>query len=932
MWDVIVAGGSVAGVAAAESAAAAGAKTILFESRPYLGWDLAGTLRLRAEAHQDWPPSDRFETKLARAIHEAPGDLGVVTPLRLKQICDRRLLNAKIPFRTWTTPCDVVFDASGNFAGVVTATRGGLEIVRGKTLVDATGRAVLARRAGALVTPAERRDPLVGTSTTDSGRRSDTGSDRGFDMDSDTGSDRGFDMDSDTGSDRGARRSAGVPEAPLVCTRGIVDGEKPAFREAKISFADGADDSARAWARREQEARDATWTSNTLDAADMLLPVVAGGDATRTSRLRGEPAPRVRAPWLLSAAQSVNDCVAAGRAAGAASAAEARALPVPGAPVERTISELPILATCDVFVAGAGTAGAPAAIAAARAGAKTIVADPLHRMGGVMTDGLIDSYCFGLRIGFTAELDKGVDALGATVHGVGKAEWLRRAAHAAGAEIWFGATVVGLVLERNAVRGVVVAFADGTLGRVAARCAIDATGNADLAAMAGEETAFITADELSVQGAGSTAKLLGRTYMNTDCGFVDDTDALDLMHFTLRVRQSTGAWAWDQSQVVNSRERRRLHGVAYVTPQDVMLGRTYPDVIARTRSNFDTHGQTVGAQFFIETPHAPQPLTVNLPYRCFLPKRTDGLLVTGLGMSAHRDAMPVLRMQPDVQNQGYVAGWAAAMACKDGVAVRNVDVRKLQKHLIEKGIVDESVLTMKDNLPLADGALAAAAKKMAEGGYAGLAELLTDPARAKPLLKATPGLPAAHVLALLGDGARAAEVAAAVSTNTWDAGWNYRGMDQFGRSVSWVDSYLIALGKAKAKCALEPLLAKMAALTPASEYSHFRAVALCAEGVGDKAAVPALAKLLALPGVGGHAQRPVAEAGVVPIPEYAFWESGNRGIADRERSDCLRELCLARALYNLGDDAAHAGEKTLRAYAEDPRRAYANHAKQVLTK
>lgn len=53
-------------------------------------------------------------------------------------------------------------------------------------------------------------------------------------------------------------------------------------------------------------------------------------------------------------------------------------------------------------------------------------------------------------------------------------------------------------------------------------------------------------------------------------------------------------------------------------------------------------------------------------------------------------------------------------------------------------------------------------------------------------------------------------------------------------------------------------------------------------------------------------------------------------MADRERSDCLRELCIARALFNLGDDAEKLGERTLRAYAADPRRAYANHAKKVL--
>ena len=126
------------------------------------------------------------------------------------------------------------------------------------------------------------------------------------------------------------------------------------------------------------------------------------------------------------------------------------------------------------------------------------------------------------------------------------------------------------------------------------------------------------------------------------------------------------------------------------------------------------------------------------------------------------------------------------------------------------------------------------------------------------------------------------------------------------------------------------MLAKVERLDASSAYSHFRAVALCAESLGDKASVPALAALLKKPGVAGHAQKPIVEAGVKIIPEYAHWQSGNRGIADRERSDCLRELCLARALFNLGDDAEKLGRRTLEAYAADPRKAYANHARKAL--
>lgn len=863
VYDVVVVGGSTMGVAAAEAAADAGAKVLLVEARPYLGVDLAASLRLDAKfGHRDFPPTDILETNLQRAFRAAPGETGKVTPLRIKQICDRRLLDRRIPFRTWTFACDVLKDAEGGFAGVLVASRNGLERIRAKTLVDATVFGRLAEKAGTSFTPlAPGKVKFV---------------------------------------------------RPLVVRRERTHYVKRELELEMKGF------TARDFAAAEQAARDATWDADIYDDADLLT--------FAENRKVVKDAARTWTVGLWSAGDDASAGIARGRAAGAAAAKAAAGLP---APVAVACGEAPELASCDVLVVGGGTGGAPAAIAAARAGAKTLVCETLYRMGGVMTDGLIDNYCYGLRIGFTPEIDRGIDGLKTKVHAVGKAEWFRRAAREAGAELWFGAMAVGLEKEGNAVRSVTVAFADGTFGKVRATCVVDATGNADLAAMAGEETEFIDATELSLQGAGSTAKVLGRSYLNTDYGFVDDTDAEDLMNFTLRARQSMGAYAWDQSQTVNSRERRRMHGVAYVTPQDVIMNRTYPDVIARTRSNFDTHGQTIGAQFFIEAPHAKQPITVNLPYGCILPKRTDGLLVIGLGMSAHRDAMPILRMQPDVQNQGFAAGTAAALAVRDGVAPRAIDVKELQRKMIEKGILDESVLGLKDSFPLDDATLEKAAATL-DDGYRGLAELLTDPKRAIPLLKRNAGLPSAHVLAMLGDAAKAQQVADAVAATAWDPGWNYRGMDQFGRSVSWVDSYLIALGHAKAACALKPLLDKMAALTPASEYSHFRAVALCAEALGDRSAVPALAALLAKPGVAGHAQRPIAEAGVSIVPEYAHWQGGNRGIADRERSECLRELCLARALFNLGDTSDGLGRRTLAAYAADPRKAYANHARKVL--
>ena len=868
--DVLVLGGTVRGVSAAVAAKEAGADVYLVAPRPFLGEDIAGKLRLKKPAGELGPICSAIYDPKG---HEGSYAFGDTTPVQIKKALDRALLDAKVPFITWTIPAEYVRDADGRVVGAKVISRSGEKTIRAKAVVDARDR----------IGPLERGEyPFVRYIISGEAPKSDR------------------------------VKATAVSDAIVV-----KEGAKGPFQsknqpkeiaarlwkcEMTLPVADG---SARSLAEAEQLARDLTWTPTQVDSADSLVFGVDAYDASAEER--------------------------AGRELGqkAAEAAKGAAGPRPAAP-----AELPVIAECDVFVAGAGTGGAPAAIAAARAGAKTIVAEYLPRMGGTMTDGLIGLYCYGLRIGFTAELDRGVHDFGA-IYGQSKAEWMRAEARKAGAEIWFGALVCGVRKEGSAIVAVEVAFQDGTHGLVKTRAAVDATGNADLAAFAGEETEFIDATELSLQGAGSTPKILGTSYQNTDYAFVDDTDAEDLCHFTLRARQNFGTYVWDQSQNVNSRERRRLHGVYYVTAQDIMNNRTYPDVISLARSNFDTHGQTVSDEFFIEAPHAREALKVNIPFRAILPRNTDGLLVTGLGMSAHRDAMPVLRMQPDVQNQGYAAGLAAAQSVKDRVRLRDIDIYALQRKLVNLGIIGEDAIGMKDNFPLPDSEIADSVKTLANG-YEGLSKVLNDTSRALPLLRAAYAAAAetderlvyAHVLGLLGDatGRKTLEDKLA-SAESWDKGWNYKGMDQFGRSVSLLDSYVIALGRCGAETSFAPIDALARKLGGKSEYSHFRAVALALERLGDRRGAETLAALLALKGIAGHAFAPGDVAH--KVPGYDKFATRNLGLGDMERSDCLRELCIARALYNLGD-IDEKGANVLRAYAADPRKAYANHARQVL--
>jgi len=98
---------------------------------------------------------------------------------------------------------------------------------------------------------------------------------------------------------------------------------------------------------------------------------------------------------------------------------------------------------------------------------------------------------------------------------------------------------------------------------------------------------------------------------------------------------------------------------------DLVLERTWPDTIALAKSHFDTHGFTVHPMFLARQPDidvgSGQML---IPFRALLPQGLEGILVTSLGVSAHRDVLPIIRMQANLQNLGYAAGCAAALIAR----------------------------------------------------------------------------------------------------------------------------------------------------------------------------------------------------------------------------------------------------------------------------
>ena len=175
---------------------------------------------------------------------------------------------------------------------------------------------------------------------------------------------------------------------------------------------------------------------------------------------------------------------------------------------KRTVQEptrhTPVRAEVDVLVAGGGLGGVSAAIAAARAGARTLLVERNGFLGGVATAGMCCSifncfYTADRRLGVTGNAVEVADAL-AEAEGYGK-RWHKHRGHViydveqakgvieslvegAGVEILFDTLVSDVVIDGDAVRGVIVESKSGREA-ILAQVVVDATGDADVAHRAG---------------------------------------------------------------------------------------------------------------------------------------------------------------------------------------------------------------------------------------------------------------------------------------------------------------------------------------------------------------------------------------------------------------------------------------------------------------
>ncbi len=132
------------------------------------------------------------------------------------------------------------------------------------------------------------------------------------------------------------------------------------------------------------------------------------------------------------------------------------------------------------------------------------------------------------------------------------------------------------------------------------------------------------------------------------------------------------------------RETRRVMGDYLLTAEDMVEGRKFPDVaVHEAEFIVDIHNPEGAGQAEDKIQYV---IPYDIPYRCFLPKGVEGLLVAGRCISGTHRAHASYRVMSICMAMGEAAGTAAALCAKEHKTPRELQVKELQNALTAKGI------------------------------------------------------------------------------------------------------------------------------------------------------------------------------------------------------------------------------------------------------
>ncbi len=391
--------------------------------------------------------------------------------------------------------------------------------------------------------------------------------------------------------------------------------------------------------------------------------------------------------------------------------------------------EIPVIEEPDVLVVGGGPGGITAALAAARAGARTLLVERYNHLGGLWTGGLVlpllsthaldqDGKFKQVIYGIGDEMAQRLRRLGMAIHEVNPVVDPEAAKYVfdvmmrdSDVKTLYHCWASNVIVEDGWIRAVILESKSGRVA-VAPKVVVDGTGDGDLLHLAGEEYENMfyhiglvhrlgNIDRIDKSKPGYKELPIGNPTPIPSVNWVnmhgkDNQNGIDL--YTLsELQQEYRIDIWERLQKIRStpgyeqvflldtasqlgvRMSRILDGEYCLTLEDSMTYQKFNDVIGISGAwtSLIYQGKRVSTR--------ERPLW-QIPYRSLLPKKTKNLLAAGRCFSFEKKLVEDARIIGTCLVTGQGAGVAAAVAAKSNGSAKTVDIQQVQKILKDQNV------------------------------------------------------------------------------------------------------------------------------------------------------------------------------------------------------------------------------------------------------
>jgi len=398
--------------------------------------------------------------------------------------------------------------------------------------------------------------------------------------------------------------------------------------------------------------------------------------------------------------------------------------------------ELDVFDEYDVIIVGGGVAGLVAAIASGRNKVKTLLIERFGYLGGTATVSLMINIngfrnqvepdnmqtVKGIAQEIIIELHK-IDGLGKSPYpqkeynieneelsysyciNPEKFKYITlKMVHESEVDILFHTYFSDVIMEGQDLKGIIVENKSGR-GAFFSKVFIDCTGDGDVAARAGapfwqaKSEDYALKDTIMYKISGINKAQFG------NCRYGDSSvvwgpshvwgqnDAWQISQAEIKTRlkifrhfrrllklnpqlRDVGAYVAETPPMIGIRQTRFIEGEYKLTAEDAISGRRFDDVVAISSAPIIHY---YGYRRYLE--HEGY----DIPYRCLTPQKINNLLIAGRCISSEQEPYESHRSMAPVMAIGQAAGTAAALCAKNSVKPKELNIRLLQKTLINQG-------------------------------------------------------------------------------------------------------------------------------------------------------------------------------------------------------------------------------------------------------